>query len=300
MCDYNEMSQLAKAVSAMKGDGLLHGKEYSLLDRMEGLISSDLSKASALINQGKKAEARGLIEGCRKQIDALKPHEHLLFGSYYMPDWVQPTPDKILAPIMWEVLAKEGTNVLLLAKNSLAWTIFGGDSFGDSDIYDMLNGEWYESWFTREEKLLIKQTRLPKTRNPVYGDELLGLESEAKPTDCRLFFISVEEAVRYFANYKVEDIPKHVSEDDILELDPTLINSTILFGGFDLDSQLFIEAEPNTWWLRTHGEYEGDFAVITKNRIELKGMSCLCDELGVRPAMWIDTGRLNLLFDNAD
>ena len=206
MCDYNEISHLAKAVSAMNGDGLLPGKEFSLLDRMEGLISSDLSKASALIKQGKKAEAGELIEGCRKQIDALKPHEHILLGSYYMPAEVDPNPDKVLAPILWEVLAREGSSVLLLAKNSLAWIFFGGDRFGDSFICDMLNGEWYDTWFTREEKLLIKQTRLPETHNPVYGDELSDLESEAKPTDCKLFFISVEEAVRYFANYKVEDI----------------------------------------------------------------------------------------------
>lgn len=55
-------------------------------------------------------------------------------------------------------------------------------------------------------------------------------------------------------------------------------------------------AEPVTWWLCTPGGKENwRMAVETDGRPSVEGYSAERGEISVRPAMWLDLGRLSLL-----
>ena len=51
--------------------------------------------------------------------------------------------------------------------------------------------------------------------------------------------------------------------------------------------------QPCSWWLRTCGREDGDVAAVEEDgSVNLVGKDSGCDEVGLRPAIWLDLDRI--------
>ena len=88
-------------------------------------------------------------------------------------------------PIEWQILAKEGNNMLFISRYALEAKCFDNDSnnWKNSEIRSWLNGDFYNKAFNEKEKKYIKSSNL----------------SDVGTTD-NVFLLSKEEAEKYFAD----------------------------------------------------------------------------------------------------
>ena len=139
----------------------------------------------------------------------------------------------------------------------------GSVSWETSTIRAWLNGEFYASAFSEEERRLIELSEVKNTDNPEYGT------NGGNDTRDRVFLLSLDEAERYFA------------DDDARRLKPT-----------DYAVALGVRVNSDNgnawWWLRSPGIYDRDAAGIssygsfssTGNNVGIYGIA-------VRPALRI-------------
>lgn len=216
----------------------------------------------------------------------------LLFGSYYLPGVADPNDVKVKCPIDWQIIDKNGDRLMLLSKHSLYWNYYDGrapimgppprTSWEKSTIREELNSERIEEWFSIPEQSIIMENIQFMDENPVYQT------SSGKATLDKLFLLSLEEAKRYLK------IDKQSSRN----LDPARGNSA---GGYmimadedpDKEGEIMLFPAWESWWLRTSG-IDDRLVICVKEdgTIDYEGIGASADEVGIRPAMWIDFGRL--------
>ena len=104
------------------------------------------------------------------------------FGNYPQ------TSNGDIQPIEWQVLSIENNKMLVISKYGLDAKRFdsGSNNWANSEIRKWLNGEFYNKAFTDKEKKSIKSSNL----------------SDVGTTD-NLFFLSKEEAEKYFSNDEI-------------------------------------------------------------------------------------------------
>lgn len=169
-------------------------------------------------------------------------------------------------PISWTVVAIKGECVELLCDWCIDWEGFYVNSWEKSAIRDTLNGFIYHWAFTEEERAHICLTKV-----------VTQLDSEKEETEDYLFIPSLEELKVIFPDNdkdKMASILPMYDGTDETELNP--------------QSQIF--EEEVKWWLRTSGEDEDcrTFMVVNEDgEVDRDGYSINCDELGVRPIMWV-------------
>ncbi|MCR4992339.1 MAG: DUF6273 domain-containing protein, partial [Lachnospiraceae bacterium] len=104
-------------------------------------------------------------------------------------------------PIEWEILGEDENGKLLISRyvlDGFAYDELPDDgseyvcTWGDCTLRAMLNGEFYETVFSAEEKQLIKETKLLNPGNTDFGS--LGGED----TLDRIFILSMEELCKYY------------------------------------------------------------------------------------------------------
>ena len=180
------------------------------------------------------------------------------FGEYMIPTDSKPSDIKIWTDCEWFVIKTEEEKALLLAKDCIDWEFFCGDnrlfepavpcSWEKSYLRNYLNGELYDRMFTEEEKKAI----LPIND---YSD--------------KMFILSVDELDRYFPYMNLR-------------------RADMFFGG-EVDDRVKVWKEPAIWWTNTVGEEPNQIAVVLENgSIDHEGFYNDADEVGIRPAMWVD------------
>lgn len=248
----------------------------------------------------------GDVSKVKELLLRLKAGDRLEFGKYDLRNRVDFRKPFAHAPIVWRVLAREGNKLLLVSEHCLDSMWFDrGDpwfsspvsvSWAQSAIRETLNTTCLNAWFTKAEQRLIQKTALPPESNP------LSHLSDTEMTEDRLFLLSFAEVVRYM--YKAElrgDWSEWVNNSSVSGADCGSAVALFLFTKRKSTKKEEVEffAEPVTWWLRTPGGEENwRMAVETDGRPDVEGYSADRGEISVRPAMWLDLGRLSLL--NAD
>lgn len=225
---------------------------------------------------GEPDKAKEYLNEYKTQLQSLNVGDTFSFGKYIMSGSVKPERHRLQAPIVWEVLTKEPSRLLVIAKHCLDWLFFDGNvSFGgtdgtyktswaDSTIRSYLNEELMEQCFTKAEKQVILTSKVVPEDNPVYGTK--GGES----TYNKLFLLTPSEADRFF--------PDHNGFSNLVLVDFS----------FPEDGTITIDEEPKEWWLNCLGEDPEHVAVMGQSgAVDYSGISCDADEIGVRPAMWI-------------
>ena len=227
---------------------------------------------------GNKARYEECFKELKTEMAKLKYGDTFEYGHYILAGGSDPVDIEIHSPIKWRVLEVRSDSVILaITDEPLYWDCYHGSykfrerkdiNWRDSDIRKELNGKKYDQWFSECEKKAILETRV---------------EEDGIVTGDRLFLLSIEECKRYLP-----------AIDDRIVVTHFVDKLT--------DEPIEISLVPQSWWLRSKAE-GGDYSEVgmisgvfeTGNIDCEEGFECTADELGVRPAMWIDVNKIESL-----
>lgn len=244
------------------------------------IYSYSFSNLANYRSKGKIEEAERAYERLVRRIQKLKPGDEIELGYYLLPGGCKPNLVNIKMPASWYVLHREGTRVLLLSRYCLDWEFFDGSGpligpapdtqWSRSYLRKWLNGEFWDSAFAPQEKQMILETEVKTEDNSAYGTR------GGEDTRDRLFLLSAREAEQYLQ-------------------DRELAVGEILYADSSWEEAVAAELTLETycWWLRTTGGTQSCVAVVGEDGgVDLYGVDSDADEVGVRPAMWIDISKL--------
>jgi len=127
---------------------------------------------------GNMAEARRWLSAYAEALERLRPGDALAFGCHLATGMTKPIPeDSIRLPILWEVLDRQGDELLLVSRFLLDWEFFDEDT-----------NRWEESWLRREMNFVMQERWFSPW-------ERACLCAEPDP----VFLLSRGEAERYFS-----------------------------------------------------------------------------------------------------
>lgn len=195
----------------------------------------------------------------------------MFFGRYFIPNTIKPKVKFIRQPIEWLVVEVNlhENKALILSKFALDWEgfadcpIFGSKyatSWDKSYLRKWLNDQFYNECFSSEEKDNICTTHIAN-----------GEESASVTAD-KVFLLSAEDVNKYFA-----------TKESAIVCEPML--KMIASGGEE--DPITIEYVPIMWWTRTIGKFDSDVVCVDATG-KLCEMDSNLNEIGVRPAMWIN------------
>ena len=211
------------------------------------------------------------------KVSAMKIGETIQFGKY---DW------RVLKILEGKALILSDSVIIHRAYHPMLTKIekkekSGGDfrplwtyiTWAECELRGFLNGEFYSS-FIEEDRARIAETKITATDNPWSktngGDDTID----------KIFILSIEEAVEYFGDSGMlaSRNPKNSYYiDDEYNSARIAPNKT---------------GKPCTWWLRSPGGSYRDAAYVSnKGTICVYGLvmdNIYADEIGVRPALWLD------------
>jgi hypothetical protein len=186
----------------------------------------------------------------------------------------------------WRVLDVKDGKALLLSDAVLEIRIYhkADDAFiashpnsqsltwEESDMRAYLNGQFYDSAFSADEKELIAQTSVANDPNPKSGNGGTGT------TQDKVFLLSLEEVIKYFGGYNA-----------MLYALPG--NEYYIDDGYNEARIAYAESgRAYAWWLRSPGR-DWNLSTLVGSRGELwvEGTTCQSEgSVGIRPALWVD------------
>ena len=212
----------------------------------------DYKEATKMINECKN-------EVLKKKINSSSVGDVLEFGTLTSNN----------EKIKWLVLSANGDKRLVVSQNSLFEKHYHDPTTEDStwetcNLRKDLNGTFYNSTFSNEEKTFIIKTLVPAEENPQYpkgyfmGNKYTG-SSAGKSTNDYVFILSVSEAERYFAS------------------------------DYERQCSIIGESSTSSWWLRNGGNTQISATNVERDgSILLMGLTKSSDNVAVRPAMWLE------------
>ncbi len=198
------------------------------------------------------------------------------FGRYMVQAAVKPYkyPAKIYKSMEWYVLAREGSRMLLLSKDCVDWEFIDGtghpQTWENCFARKELLPAFFKDTFTEEEKSLIIPVWLETKDNVKFGTK------GGEDTTDQIFFLSIEEFQKYVfpeaarsSLYMVDRLTEDSEEQK--------------------EEKYELWHEPADWWLRSPGEEQYCNAVVSsRGDLWEEGLENGADEVGIRPAIWID------------
>lgn len=242
----------------------------------------------------------------------IRPGDTVVFGRHQL---VSQTRDgDVAAPMQWTVLEKQGSRLLLLNRYQVDLTLVGKDDepfrYSDSYIRKDLREHLHE-WFYGWELELIEDTYLGETKNPAFGT------SDDPGVRDKLFLLTAEEVLKYFDPEAY--LRGSLTEEDLVPNGYDLLYYPMRDASADapvvfVDTPLFENKDKNKdreqgktaleleiceflgWWTRTPGSEDGWVALYESGgKLNLDGLDATADEVGIRPALWLDLERLKPL-----
>lgn len=171
---------------------------------------------------------------------------------------------KVFEPIEWRILENNGRTALLISRfalNSLPYDKTGSDvSWEESSLRSFLNGDFYESSFSDEEKSFIADSVIDN------GDLAAWSPKAGGQTKDKVFLLSASEAVRFMSDERRASSPTDFAEDQ---------------------GMFFTErAGIAGYWLRSHGKDPGCAAYVAEDAsVNADGCRQFFMGLGVRPVI---------------
>lgn len=195
------------------------------------------------------------------QIFALKAGDSCVYGKYEQDNNTQNGKE----PIEWVVLENKGSRLLLISKCVLEYQPFNTKNakvtWENCSLRTWLNEDFFKAAFTEEEQKQIKEVNLPAHKNPKYNFD------SGNATKDKVFALSVKEAEKYFNT----DMQKMAPQTEFAKSKGKSITHDA------------------TWWLRTTGNGEDCASIVeTFGTISYYGCAVNYNDIGVRPAIWLD------------
>ncbi len=237
--------------------------------------------------------------------------DRIVLGRHFLDDGGKPRDIKIKFPINWRVIDKNESKILLFSEYCLDWEFFTFDlefrkpteHWLDSDIRHFLNTQYIQEWFSKNEQSLINQTSVITGGNP----EISADETAVVTTD-KLFLLSYEEVLKYVLgeeNAGKVEYSENFLEDVVYTVKDNSLESYILgVHMWSYPKEFSEEVKWDVeWWLRTPGKSAAYIMTAGFKTLNVTGLQQTCDEIGIRPAMWIDINSLDAFIEasrNAD
>ena len=169
-------------------------------------------------------------------------------------------------PIEWKVLNIENGRAMVVSKYALNCKPYNKErvniTWEGCSLRTWLNGEFFNTAFTEDEKEQIAITKVPAHKNPEYNID------PGKATEDRIFLLSIEETEKYFTSEK--------------ERECKLTKYAVSKRTYDCRNG-------NWWWLRSPGydQYRAAFS-YNAGLFDFSGYYVDRVNVAVRPAMWIN------------
>lgn len=190
----------------------------------------------------------------------------VLLGKYSISNGVKPNDIFVRHPIEWLVVEKDLQNrrALLVTRHTIDWEGFadcpiigsGYDtSWDESYLKAWLNDDFYNDCFSSEEK-----------------ERIIPISDKTKESTDKVFLLSVDEIMKYFGE-----------GTSAIAFAP--IVDRVTTSGIK-DELLEISYSPTIWWTRTLGKTK-DVVMCVDSQGTFCEMDSNCDEVGVRPAVWV-------------
>lgn len=224
-------------------------------DAYEKLISLEGYKDSA-----KKADSIYPMYFAEKYSN-VKVGDYVTFGSYEQDNNVANGKE----PIEWKVLEKKENRLFVISKFAIDCLPYHDTpediTWQKCNLRMWLNNDFFDKAFSNKEKIMISSVSVSADKNPYYNTNS-GITTKDK-----IFLLSVKEAEVYLDSNLVEaGTPTDYTES----------------------KGTYVSCGSCMVWLRTSGEYQDEAACITTRGGIAKGAGVTDDEIGVRPAMWIE------------
>lgn len=241
-----------------------------------------LSQASAYKAIGDKELSDKTLRCYLQLVENMKPYDRIQLGVYTLPCSVKPNDVNVRMPLNWILLFKTGTRALLLSERCVDWDFYDGSgpllgpapdtTWETCDIRRNLNQTFYHKAFhPRVQKMIL-------TSHIRTGDSSGHTALGGKDTRDKLFLLSREDIDCYIGT---------LGDRSVLRAD--IVMADKLGDAVDLD------VEPQVWWLRSPGEEQSKVACVEwDGSINENGYDSSCDEVGIRPAMWVDFSLLEV------
>lgn len=244
------------------------------------LTNDEWLSARKLFDEGDYKSAQRQFQFYCADLRALSPHDTFVFGTCPMATASKPGIIRRMKPVTWEVLKKDGARRLVIAKDCLDWEFFNGDvpllggpvsldtRWSQSYLRELFSETMFPAMFSEQERAAVLTT---------------VVKTGGERTKDKLFLLSAEEVERFF--------PKGGAGAEL----------TILDGPYDEDGRYGVGknfrliTEPTCYWLRTPGKGRNAVAVVDEDGfVNEIGIHADADEVGVRPAMWLNLDEIRL------
>ena len=243
--------------SALQGTLLFYTGESKSADgknwihvRTESGIEGWINKSTVIIHNN--------------DLDFRKVGDVFTMGHYEQDNNLNNGPEAI----EWQVLAIEDGHALIISKYGLEAKQYNDKyarmTWETGTLRTWLNGEFYNSAFSNEEKGQIRQVTIKNSDNAKHGTK------GGNVTTDRIFLLSIDEAKQYFANNQARKCwPTAYAKKNGANVSESSGGSA-------------------WWWLRTPGSSSYNAAIInnTGNIID-SGYSGSYNSVVVRPAFWM-------------
>ena len=198
----------------------------------------------------------------------------IVFGSYEQDGDTSNGKE----PLEWLVLERNGDSLLIITLYAVESGVFNTErdykTWETSTVRAWLNGEFFNTAFTADEKTSVKTTTVTAEPNPEYPNLPAGGDTEDK-----VFLLSIQEAERYFK----DGAARMCSPTE------ALVNG----GGFTVSKRPWYAKHSYAclWWLRSPGMDKLKIAYVDKGgSISVNGSQIDYDnKTCIRPAVWIVT-----------
>ncbi|MBQ7171334.1 MAG: hypothetical protein IJR89_03540 [Clostridia bacterium] len=201
------------------------------------------------------------------KIKNAKIGDYIEFGNYEQDDISANGHE----PIEWIVLEKEDRAILVISRFILFPARYHDNyydkdtAWGNCSLHYQLD-YFSNSAFNKTERKMILRRTVAASENPLYS------VPAGKDKDCKLFLLSVEEALKYFPSNQAR-----------ICLDTPFTHRHFVTH----------DCPCNVWWLRTRGggdpltfSYSNEVCVLEDGSIDFKGHT-FTSQRGIRPAMWL-------------
>lgn len=179
-------------------------------------------------------------------------------------------------PIEWLAVGQKNGLTLLVSKYAIYAMPYqkyaAGATWATSDIRKWCNEDFYSTAFSSGEKAVIMKSHVEKAESPFDNP----LKCDAVSTYDKIFILSYEEFLQYLPS---TDSRKCKATRYLDSISDNLINNKGLVN----------------WWLRNNVTKNTACIVKTDGSPHSTGYYQSMTDVAIRPAMWVDTEKLNTL-----
>ena len=168
-------------------------------------------------------------------------------------------------PLVWRVLAVENGRALLITDKLIDYVKYNESltnvTWETCTLRKWMNNDFISKAFSSDQQAQIATVTNQNSNNPEYGTK------GGKPTQDKIFALSIEEANRYFSSnsdrkaYTTDYAHKRGSDSD---------------------------DRSDWWWLRSPGRSGIDAAYVYNYGLNPYGSSVDSSQVAVRPAFWLN------------